>query len=191
MHSCRVLNISGKFIHGEFSKTEVFWYKQSWVTFSVTSRRGVLTSRRQFSIPLPCRDVNRHVATSKFEASVTSRREISRRDVRFHVATSDEQLSVTSRRQNVTSLSRRDVGFHVATSFGHPLCHVATWFLTSRRHMVMLSATSRRGLSRRDVVKSVLCHVATWPRTSRRETGFKPGIGHFLAFTRANLSPEP
>ena len=158
MHSCRVLNISGKFIHGEFSKIEVFWYKQSWVTFSVTSRRGVLTSRRQFSIPLPRRDVNRHVATSKFEASVTSRREMSRRDVRCHVATSDEQLSVTSRReiltsrrQNVTSLSRRDVGFHVATSVGHSLCHVATWSLTSRRHMVMLSATSRRGLSRRDV----------------------------------------
>ena len=167
MHSCRVLNISGKFIHGEFSKTEVFWYKQSWVTFSVTSRR-------QNSKPLSRRDVRFHVATSDEQLSVTSRREI-----------------LTSRRQNVTSLSRRDVGFHVATSFGHPLCHVATWFLTSRRHMVMLSATSRRGLSRRDVVKSVLCHVATWPRTSRRETGFKPGIGHFLAFTRANLSPEP
>ena len=174
MHSCRVLNISGKFIHGEFSKTEVFWYKQSWVPFSVTSRRGVLTSRRQFSIPLPRRDVNRHVAMSKFEASVTSRREI-----------------LTSRRQNVTPLSRRDVRFHVATSFGHSLCHVATWSLTSRRHLVMPSATSRRGISRRDVGNSALCHVATWPRTSRRETGFKPGIGHFLAFTRANLSPEP
>ena len=144
---------------------------------SVTSRREILTSRRQNVTPLPRRDVTHHVATSNFDASdyssVTSRREI-----------------ITSRSQKVTSLSRRDVGFHVATSFGHPLCHVATWSLTSRRHMVMLSATSRRGLSRRDVGKSALCHVATWPRTSRRETGFKPGMGHFLSFTRANLSPE-
>ena len=184
MHSCRVLNISGKFIHGEFSKTEVFWYKQSWVTFSVTSRRGVLTSRRQFSIPLPRRDVKYHVATSNFEAYVTSRREISRRDVILlflcHVATSKCNLSVTSRhrisRRDVIwspSLSRRDVVPHVATSIGHALCHVATWDFTSRRGQFC-------SLSRR-----------TWPRTSRRETGFKPGIGHFLAFTRANLSLEP
>ena len=125
---------------------------------SVTSRREILTSRRQNVTSLPRRDVKYHVATSNFEASVTSRREISRRDVRFHVATSfyyspvtSRREILTSRRQNVTSLSRRDVGFHVATSFGHPLCHVATWYLTSRRHMVMLSATSRRGLARRDV----------------------------------------
>ena len=120
-------------------------------------------SRRQFSMPLPRRDVRFHVATSFYYSSVTSRREI-----------------FTSRRQNDNSLSRRDVRFHVATSFGHSLCHVATWPLTSRRHMVMLYATSRRGLSRRDVGKSALCHVATWPRTSRRETGFKPEIGHFF-----------
>ena len=140
---------------------------------SVTSRREILTSRRQISKPLSRRDVRFHVATSFYYSSVTSRREI-----------------LTSRRQKVTSLSRRDVGFHVATSFGHPLCHVATWYLTSRRHIVLLSATSRRGLSRRDVGNSALCHVATWPRTSRREPGFKPGIGHFLAFTRANLFSE-
>ena len=143
MHSCRVLNISGKFIHGEFSKTEVFWYKQSWVTFSVTSRRGVLTSRRQFSIPLPRRDVNHHVATS--------RRGISRRDVILVT------LSVTSRRgisrRDVIwspSLSRRDVVPHVTTSIGHALCHVATWDFTSRRGQFC-------SLSRRDVAP----HVAT------------------------------
>ena len=148
------------------------------------------------------RDVRSHVATSKCHPSATSRRESPRRDVNFrslcHVATSFYYSSVTSRReiftsrrQNVNPLSRRDVVFHVATSFGHSLCHVATWFLTSRRQLVMPSATSRRGISRRDVGKYALCHVATWPRTSRRETGFKPGIGHFLAFIRTNLSPKP
>ena len=40
--------------------------------------------------------------------------------------------------------------FHVTTSLAH------------------LSATSRRGFTRRDVKISSLCHVAAWPRTSRR-----------------------
>ena len=40
---------------------------------------------------------------------------------------------------------------HVATSFGHLLCHVATLPRTSRRHLIMLSATSRRHPARRDV----------------------------------------
>ena len=78
-----------KFTPGELSKKwGAYCTKNFWVTFSVTSRRGVLMSQRQFFIPLPRRDVKHHVATSVFEASVTSRREISRLDVRFHVATS-------------------------------------------------------------------------------------------------------
>ena len=92
--------------------------------------------------------------------SVTSRREISCRDVTFealcHVATWNSHVA--------TSL------LHVATSFGHLLCHVATWPRTSRRHLVILSATSRRGIltSRRGLVYSlsrrdVNPHVATWP----------------------------
>ena len=130
-------------------------YKRSWVTLSVTSRRQKITS-------LPRRDVKHHVATSVFEASITSRREISRRDVILiflcHVATSKYKLSVTSRRgisrRDVIwscPLPRRDVGFHVATSFGHVLCHVATWDFTSRRRLVC-------PLSRRDLAP----HIATW-----------------------------
>ena len=129
--------------------------------------------------------------TLVFEASVTSRREISRRDVILiflcHVAT----CIFTSRRQNISYLSRRDVGFYVATSFGHALCHVATWDFTSRRHLVMSSVTSRRGISRRDVGLFVLCHVATWPRTSRRGVGFNPKIGHFWPFTAPSSSRNP
>ena len=138
------------------------------MSFSVTSRRGVLTSRRQFFIPLPRREVKIHVTTSVFEASVTSRRVFSRRDVILiflchvatcdsHVATSKCKLSITSRRgisrRDViwsTSLSRRDMRFHVATSFGYALCHVATWDFTSRRGQ-------KCSLSRRDVTP----HVAT------------------------------
>ena len=144
-------NVSGKFIHGEFSKTGVSLCKTSWFTLSVTSRREI--SRRDVKMSPLC-----HVATW----ITTSRRHfkisLSRRDVRFHVATSDEQPSVTSRREIFTSrrqiigsLSRRDVVPHVATSFGKTLCHVATWSLTSRRLLVLLSVTSRRGISRRDV----------------------------------------
>ena len=75
-----------------------------------------------------------------------SRRDVDlpRRDVKItlqcHVAT----WIYTSRRQNHTSLSCRDVGFHVATSMLKP------------------SVTSRRGMSRRDVIFQCLCHVATW-----------------------------
>ena len=128
MHSCRVFNVSGKFIRGEFSKTEVLLYKRSWVNLSVTSRREI--SRRDVKkiTCLPRRDVNHHVATSVFEASVTSRREISRRDVILML-----------------------------------LCHVATWIFMSRRQIVRLSVTSRRGIltSRR--------HLVTHSVTSRRE----------------------
>ena len=133
MHSCRVFNVSGKFIRGEFSKTGVLSYKRSWVTLSVTSRREIsrrdvkrsplchvatwiTTSRRQFLKPLPRRDVRCHVATSKYKLSVTSRRGISRRDVIWSCP-----------------LSHRDVGFDVAT-----------WACLS-------SVTSRREPARRDV----------------------------------------
>ena len=152
---------SGKFISGEFSKTGVLVCKKSWEKFSVTSRRGPPTSRRQNPISLSRRDVRFHVATSLLKLSVTSRREISRRDVKIsspcHVAT----WIFTSRRHFNTSLSRRDVYFHVATSKYKTLYHVATWPRTSRRHLVMSSATSRRGISRRDVGLFALCHVAT------------------------------
>ena len=135
--------------------------KNSWEKFSVTSRRGPPTSRRQNPISLSRRDVRFHVATSFLKISVTSRREISRRDVKIsspcHVAT----CIFMSRRHFNTPLSRRDVYFHVATSNCKALCHVATWPLTSRRHLVMSSATSRREISRRDVGMFTLCHVAT------------------------------
>ena len=115
MHNCRVFNVSGKSIRGELSKTGVLSYKRSWVTLSVTSRREnsrrdvkmsplchvatwITTSRRHFNDPLSRRDVYFHVATSKYNLSVTSRRGISRRDVIWSCP-----------------LSRRDVGFHVAT----------------------------------------------------------------------------
>ena len=57
-------------------------------------------------------------------------------------ATSRREI-FTSRRQFESSLSRRDVRFHVATSVKHP------------------SVTSRREISRRDVILIFLCHVAT------------------------------
>ena len=195
MHSCRVFNVSGKFILGEFSKTKVLLYKRSWVTLSVTSRREI--SRRDVKKTPLC-----HVATW----ITTSRRQflkhLSRRDVKFsslcHVATwfftSRRQivrLSVTSRRGILTS--RRGL----LTSRRH--------FYTSRRHLVTYSVTSRREPPRRDVIwtcslprrdvaphvatspNQALCHVATWPRTSRRETVFNPRIGHFWPFTAPTL----
>ena len=103
-----------------------------------------------------------HVATSFLHVSVTSRRQnytsLSRRDVGFHVATSNLKPSVTWRR----GISRRDVIFtclshvatwdsDVATWIKSILCHVATLPPTSRRRLVKLSVTSRRGPARRDV----------------------------------------
>ena len=132
--------------------------KISWETLSVTSRRGVPTSRRQNYISLPRRDVDLHVATSKLHLSATLRRGFTRRDVIFD-----------------PSLPRRDVDVHVATSIGTGLCHVATWPRTSRRRLVMYSVTSRRDPERRDVVLYTLCDVATWHC-------FKPKIGSFLIF---------
>ena len=143
-------------------------------SFSVTSRRGLPTSRRQFYMSLSRRDVDFprhdvnfyplcHVATSVFtslfhivtlpitsrrqflQVSVTSRRCPSRRDVSFY-----------------KSLSRRDVTPHVATSLSYMLSNVATLTRTSRRWL-------HYSLSRRDVTP----HVATLPC-------FKPKNGSFL-----------
>ena len=120
--------------------------------FSVTSRRGSPTSRRQINTPLSRRDVYFHVATSIYtslchvamciftsrrefvQASITSRRRPARHDVLFtclcHVATWDS---------------------NVATWIKSTLCHVATLPPTSRRRLVKLSVTSRRDPARRDV----------------------------------------
>ena len=59
-------------------------------SFSVTLRRGPPTSRRQFSVSLPRRDVDFHDS-------------LSHRDVTSNVATSNCILSVTSRRGFLTS----------------------------------------------------------------------------------------
>ena len=138
-------SIPGMKLHVESSRQSELHNasKSSWKTFSATSRRGILTSRRQIVIPLPRRDVILtllcHVAT----CTVTSRRQT-------------VKLSVTSRRGILTS--RRGI----LTSRRH--------FPTSRRHLVLLSATSRRCPARRDVAKlsslsrhDVTPHVATWP----------------------------
>ena len=103
-------------------------------SFSVTSRRGPPTSRRQFDPSLSRCDVALNVATSNFSLSTTSRRgpptsrrqfdpslprrdvDFQRRDVDFH-----------------DSLSRRDVVPHIATSFNYMLFHIATLNRTSRR----------------------------------------------------------
>ena len=67
--------------------------------------------------------------------------EFSRRDVTF------------TRRDVIWSLTlpRRDVTLHVATSFGHVLCHVATWDSNVATRVCLLSVTSRRDPARRDV----------------------------------------
>ena len=132
--------------------------------FSVMSRRGVSTSRRQFYMPLSRRDVDlprcdvnftclchvatwtSHVATSIFTFSATSRRAFSRRDVNLY-----------------KPLSRRNVAPNVATSLSYMLSHVATLTRMSRRWL-------HYSLSRRDVDP----HVATWPY-------FKPKSSSFLA----------
>ena len=105
-------------------KTGVLVYKSSWLTLSVTSRRGFFTSRRQNCISLPRRDVN-------FEALYHVATWI------FHVATWNSHVA--------TSL------LHVATSFGHLLCHVATWDFNIATWACLLSVTSRREPARRDV----------------------------------------
>ena len=145
-------SIPGMKLHVESSRQSELHNasKSSWKTFSATSRRGALTSRRQIVIPLPRRDVDFprrdviltllcHVAT----CTVTSRRQT-------------VKLSVTSRR-GILTLRRG-----ILTSRRH--------FPTSRRHLVRLSATSRSCPARRYVAKlsslsrrDVTPHVATWP----------------------------
>ena len=49
------------------------------------------------------------------------------------------------------------------------LCHVATWISHIATSFLILSATSRRVFSCRDVKLTPLCHVATCIFTSRRE----------------------
>ena len=51
---------------------------------------------------------------------------------------------------------------HVATSKLHALATSRRGPPTSLRHFLTLSATSRRGLTRRDVKSTCLYHVATW-----------------------------
>ena len=120
------------------TKEEGFLFKKSSMCtnlvlihrFSVTSRRGLPTSRRQLYMPLSrhdvdltCRDVNFYIS-------------LLRRDVDPHVATSIFTFSATSRLEflqaSITSrrcLSRRDVGCH-------PLYDVATSPRTSRRQIL-------------------------------------------------------
>ena len=103
-------------------------------SFSVTSRRGPPTSRRQISVSLPRRDVDFQRHDVDFHYS------LSHREVTSNVATSNCILSVTSRRGFLTSrrgfydsLSRRDVVPHIVTTFNYMLFHVATLNRTSRR----------------------------------------------------------
>ena len=104
----------------------------------------------------------------------------------------------TSRRQIYISLPRREVDLHVATSFVTPLCHVATWMYTSRRQLVQVPVTSRRGFTRRDVVwscalsrRDVTPNVATWSCllsvTSRRHPA-RRDVALFLAQERFILA---
>ena len=111
-------------------------------SFSVTSRRGLPMSRRQFYMSLSCRDVDFPRRDVSFYKS------LSRRDVDHHVATSVFTslchvatsprasrrhlviCSLTSRRRH----ERRDVGFIT-------LCHVATSPHTSRRCPVLSPRT--------------------------------------------------
>ena len=111
-----------------------------------------LTSRRQNGSSLSRRDVR----ISRHDVSLTTL---------CHVAT----WIFTSRRHFNISLARRDVGSHVATSKCKPSVTSRRENFTSRRHLVTLSVTSRREMSRRDVNwlcplprRDVGFHVAMW-----------------------------
>ena len=162
-------SIPGMKLHVESSRQSELHNasKSSWKTFSATSRRRALTSRRQIVIPLPCRDVDFprrdviltllcHVAT----CTVSSRRQTVKLSVtsRRGILTSRRGI-LTSRRGILTS--RRHFP-HVATSFGLALCHVATLPRTSRRRQVQLSVTSRRG----PVFSPRMAHFGRSPRAS-------------------------
>ena len=80
--------------------------------------------------------------------------------------------ALTSRRQIVIPLPRRDVDFPRRDVILTLLCHVVTCTVTSRRQIVKLSVTSRRGIltSRRGILTSRL-EILTSRRgilTSRR-----------------------
>ena len=138
--------------------------------------------------------------------SVTSRREISRRDVRFHVATSFLKLSVTSRCEKST-LRRHFLKPFVTSRRGiltsrRGILTSRREILTSRRHLVTYSATSRRGLARRDVIWSISLsrrdvnpHVTTWACllsvTSRRGPVFSPRMVHFTPSPYALFPLKP
>ena len=171
--------------------------------FSVTSRRGRPTSRRQNYISLSRRDVDLPRRDVKITclchvATWTSHVATSFFDPLCHVAT----WTHTSRRQNYKSLSRRDVDLPRRDVNFTPLCYVATWIYTSRCELVQVSVTSRRGperrnvvwscaLSRRDVGLFTLYDVATSPRTSRRGPILRPKIVHFWSFTSHTSPPKP
>ena len=148
--------------------------------FSVTSRRGPPTSRRQNYISLSRRDVDLPRRDVKITclchvATWTSHVATSFFDPLCHVAT----WTHTSRRQNYKSLSRRDVDLPRRDVDFTPLCYVATWIYTSRRELVQVSVMSRRGPERRDVT----LHVAKWPC-------FKAKNCSFLVLHLAHLSTE-
>ena len=97
---------------------------------------------------------------------VLGRPSLSRRDVEL----------TTSRRQIVNPLPRRDVDFSRRDVILTLLCHVATCTVTSRRQIVRLSVTSRRGIltSRRGLLTlrrhfyTSRRHLVTYSTTSRR-----------------------
>ena len=106
------------------------------------SRRDVELPRRDVILTLLCHVATwySHVATSLLHVATSNCKAL------CHVATWNSHVA-TWTSHVATSL------LHVATSFGHLLCHVATLLRTSRHHLVMLSATSRRCPARRDVAK--------------------------------------
>ena len=73
---------------------------------------------------------------------------------------------------------------HVATSKLHASVTSRRGPPTSRRHFLTLSATSRRGLTRRDVKITCLCHVATW--TSHVATSFFDPLCHVATWTHTS-----
>ena len=135
-----MLNVQWGSLQVESSrKTGVLVYNSSWVTLAVTSQREISRCDVTFGALCHVATWNSHVATSKIEALchvATWNYHVATWN--YHVATSNLHLSVTSRRGILTS--RRGL----LTSRRH--------FYTSRRHLVTYSATSRRVISRRDVI---------------------------------------
>ena len=106
----------------------------------------------------------------------------------------------TSRRHFLPSLPRRDVDLHVATSNLYVSITSRRGIPTSRRHFLTLSATSRRGLTRRDVKSTCLCHVVTWNShvatsllhfsvTSRRRFT-RRDVDWYKSLSRHNVAPN-